>query len=48
MSQEAIMFFYHPKKGQRTTVPFHTKDLPVGTLHTILKQADLSADDLRK
>ena len=30
----------------RVSVPVHTGDLPVGTLHTILKQSGLSLGDL--
>lgn len=33
--------FYHQIKHLRVTVPYHIKDLPIGTLHTILKQADI-------
>lgn len=32
--------------GRRAVVPFHTKDLPKGTLHSIFKSAGLSADAL--
>lgn len=34
--------FYHPKTKKRVTVAYHTKDIPSGTLHSILKQAGLS------
>lgn len=38
---------HHPD-GRRTTVPVHAgKDLPKGTLRTILRDADLTPDDLR-
>lgn len=33
--------FYHPSYGKRVVVPFHSKNLPKGTLHAILKQAGL-------
>ena len=33
--------FYHHKTKKRVTLPFHAKDLPKGTLHSILKQAGL-------
>lgn len=32
--------YKHPN-GKRTIVPFHNKDLPIGTLNAILKQAGL-------
>ena len=38
--------YYHKDTGKRVTVPFHTNDLPLGTLLSILKQAGLSRDDL--
>ncbi len=34
--------FYHPLTGRRVTVPYHTKDIPIGTLHSILRQAEIS------
>ncbi|MDP3778540.1 MAG: type II toxin-antitoxin system HicA family toxin [bacterium] len=37
--------FYHPKIKRIVTVPYHPKDLPKRTLHSILKQAGLSIDD---
>lgn len=38
--------FYHPKTKKRATVPYHTKDLPKGTLFSILKQSGLTKEDL--
>lgn len=38
--------FYHPESKRRVTVPFHRRDLPIGTLRSILKQAGLSQKDL--
>jgi len=32
--------------GRRVTVPIHKGELPLGTLHAILRDADLSVDDL--
>ena len=34
--------FQHPATKRRIIVPFHTKDLPKGTLHSIIKSAGLS------
>ena len=39
--------FYHSKIKRIVTVPYHAKDIPKGTIHSILKQAGLSVDDLR-
>ena len=33
--------FKHPTKPDQVTVPHPKKDLPAGTLHSILKQAGL-------
>ena len=40
-SSGSHMVFYHPEKGKRVTVPFHRKDIPKGTLKSILKQAGI-------
>jgi len=39
---------YHPIDRKRIIIPFHTKDLPKGTIHSILKAADLTKEDLKK
>ncbi len=39
-------FLKHATRGGLVTVPHTTKDLPKKTLGSILKQADLSADEL--
>jgi len=39
---------YNPVNGKRAVVPFHTKDLPKGTLMSILDQAGISRDDFLK
>jgi len=33
---------------KRITIPFHTKDLPKGTLHSIIISAEMSIEDLKK
>ena len=38
--------FLNIQMGRRVTVPYHTKDLPKGTLVSILRQAGLSRKDL--
>jgi len=37
--------FQHPITKRRIIVPFHNKDLPKGTLHSIIKSADLSEEN---
>lgn len=34
--------FYHPGTKRRAVVPMHSKDLPKGTLFSILKEAGFS------
>ncbi|MBI2917964.1 MAG: type II toxin-antitoxin system HicA family toxin [Chloroflexi bacterium] len=34
----------HPVSGCRVTVPYHRRELAIKTLRTILRQADLSAE----
>ncbi|MBC8205459.1 type II toxin-antitoxin system HicA family toxin [bacterium] len=38
--------FRHPITNKRTVVPHHRKDLPIGTLLTILKQAGIEKEEL--
>ena len=33
--------FYHPVSRKRATVPYHSKTLPMGTLKSILRAAEL-------
>jgi predicted RNA binding protein YcfA (HicA-like mRNA interferase family) len=40
--------FLHPISNKRVVVPFHKKDLPTGTMLSILKQAGISKDELSK
>ncbi len=37
--------YRHPHDGRRVVLPFHTKDIPRGTLHTILRQAGIGLDE---
>lgn len=39
--------YYHPDKRKRITVPFHRRDIPKGTLMTILKQAGIDREELK-
>lgn len=40
--------FYDPKTKRRAVVSFHTKDLPKGTILSILKQAGITKEELGK
>lgn len=39
-------YFIQPESGKIAVVPMHKKDLPKGTLHSILKQAGIEKEDL--
>ncbi len=36
----------HPVSRKRAVVPMHNKDIPTGTMYSILKQAGIEKDDL--
>jgi len=40
--------FYDSKNKRRTVVPCHGKDLPKGTILSILKQTGITREELRK
>lgn len=40
--------FYDAKTGRRAVVPHHAKDLPKGTILSILKQAGITKEELQK
>lgn len=42
------VILYHPKEHKRLTIPLHVKDLPKGTLLSIIKQAGLSKEEFLK
>lgn len=39
--------FYHPTTSRRVVVPYHAKDLPKGTVQTILKSAGIEKRDIK-
>jgi len=39
---------FNSSTGKRVTLPFHAKDLPKGTIHSILKSAGITKKDLEK
>lgn len=39
---------YDSRTKKRLTLPFHSKDLPKGTILSILKSAEISRNDLNK
>ena len=38
---------YNRETKRRVTIPFHAKDIPKGTLLSILRESGLSKDDLK-
>ena len=42
------VILYNNKQGKRLTIPMHVKDLPKGTLLSIIKQAGLTKDEFLK
>jgi predicted RNA binding protein YcfA (HicA-like mRNA interferase family) len=39
--------FYDPETRRRAVVPFHTKDLPKGTILGILRQSGITREELK-
>lgn len=39
--------FYNPQTQKRAVVPFHNKDLPIGTLISILREAGIDKKDFK-
>ena len=42
------LIFYHPKSKRRAVVPLHLKDIPKGTLHSLLKEAGIDREEFLK
>ena len=40
--------FYNPKNKKRAVAPYHIKDLPKGTLMSILKEAGINRKEFEK
>ena len=38
--------FYNPKTKKRAVIPYHTKDLPRGTIMSILREAGINRKEL--
>ncbi len=45
-SKGSHQIYYHKEKRLRAVIPMHNKDLPIGTLHAILKQAGIDKNEL--
>ena len=42
------LVFYHPKLKKRAVVPYHLKDIPKGTLLSLLKEAGIDREEFLK
>lgn len=40
------IIFFQAVSGRRAVVPFHLKDIPKGTLSSLLREAGISRDEL--
>mgnify|MGYP003835287923 CR=1 FL=1 len=46
--QKGSHAFFHHSDGRNTSVPIHSGDIPRPVLHEILKQIDVSEEEIRK
>lgn len=42
------VILYHPTEGKRLTIPLHVKNMPKGTLFSIIKQSGLTREEFLK
>ena len=42
------VILYNREQGKRLTIPMHVKDLPKGTLNSIIKQSGLTREEFLK
>lgn len=40
--------FYHPETKRRAVVPYHNKGIPKGTVMSILSEAGISKEEVKK
>lgn len=40
------MIFKHPKTGLRANIPFHLREIPKGTLLAILRESQISKEEI--
>jgi predicted RNA binding protein YcfA (HicA-like mRNA interferase family) len=48
MSKSSHRQYFSPKTRAHTTVPFHSKEIAIGTLRSIIRQSQLPIDYFRK
>jgi predicted RNA binding protein YcfA (HicA-like mRNA interferase family) len=37
---------YHPETGRRAVIPIHLRDIPKGTLNSLIKEAGISKEEI--
>lgn len=42
------VILYHPTQGKRLTIPLHVREMPKGTLLSVIKQAGLTREEFLK
>lgn len=42
------IIFYHPQTKRRAVIPYHLRDIPKGTLLSLLREAGISKEDFIK
>lgn len=47
-TKESHQIFRHPETRKMVVIPYHKKDLPMGTFLEILKQAGISKEEIEK
>ena len=48
VSKSSHKQYFNPKNSAHTTVSFHSKEIPVGTLRSIIRQSQLPQEFFRK
>ena len=48
VSKSSHKQYFNSKTGAHTTVAFHSKEIPLGTLRSIIRQSQLPSDLFRK
>lgn len=48
VSKSSHRQYFHPTTKAHTTVPFHSRDIPPGTLRSIIRQSQLPPELFRK
>lgn len=48
VSKSSHKQYFNPKTKAHTTVPFHSKEVAIGTLRSIIRQSQLSIELFRK